>query len=82
MSLEKVEGFASLRKDTSTGGVVNVDKQTFENYKLQKMIALQRTEETKVAVQSVSSLQSEINTLKSDLNDIKSILVKLLEKGK
>lgn len=82
MSLEKVEGFASLRKDTSNGGVVNVDKQTYENYRIQKMIALQRTEETKVATQTVSALQSEINNLKTDLNDIKSILVKLLEKGK
>lgn len=82
MSLEKVEGFASLRKDTSNGGVVNVDRQTYENYRIQKMIALQRTEETKVATQTVSALQSEINNLKTDLNDIKSILVKLLEKGK
>lgn len=82
MSLEKVEGFASLRKDTSNGGVVNVDKQTYENYRIQKMIALQRTEETRVATQTVSALQSEINNLKTDLNDIKSILVKLLEKGK
>lgn len=82
MSLEKVEGFASLRKDTSNGGVVNVDKHTYENYRIQKMIALQRTEETRVATQTVSALQSEINNLKTDLNDIKSILVKLLEKGK
>ncbi len=82
MSLEKVEGFASLRKDTANGGVVNIDKQTYENYKIQKIIAMQRAEETKIAIQSVSCLQTEINTLKSDLNDIKSILVKLLEKGK
>lgn len=81
MSLEKVEGFSSLRKDTASGGVVNVDSQTFKNYKSQRMAAMQKFEENKATIQTVSSLKEEINSLKSDLSDIKQILVKLIEKG-
>jgi hypothetical protein len=82
MSLEKVEGFSSLRKDTANGGVVNVDSQTYQNYKTQRILAKQKFEESKNTQQTVASLQTEINTIKSDMNDIKEILIKLLEKGK
>lgn len=82
MSLEKVEGFSSLRKDTTTGGVINVDSQTYQNYKTQKILARQKFEETKTTHETVASLQTEINSIKSDMNDIKEILIKLLEKGK
>jgi hypothetical protein len=82
MSLEKVDGFASLRKDTANGGVVNVDKKTYEGYKVQRMIALQKHEEAKHNSESITNLQTQLNTLKSDINDIKSLLINLLEKGK
>jgi hypothetical protein len=82
MSLEKVEGYSSLRKDTANGGVVNVDRKSFESYKTQRLFALQKQEETKHTVNSVSKLESEINTLKDDMQQIKHMLVSLLEKGK
>jgi hypothetical protein len=82
MSLEKVDGFASLRKDTANGGVVNVDKKTYEGYRVQRMIALQKHEESKHNSESITNLQTQLNTLKSDINDIKSLLINLLEKGK
>lgn len=82
MSLQKVEGFSSLRKDTTTGGVINVDSQTYQNYKTQKILARQKFEENKATHETVATLQNEINTLKSDMGDIKELLIKLIEKGK
>lgn len=82
MSLEKVEGYSHLRKDTSNGGVVNVDKKSFESYKNQRLFALQKNEETRHTVNSVAKLETEINNIKSDMQDIKIMLLTLLEKGK
>ena len=82
MSLEKVEGYSSLRKDTTNGGVVNVDSKSFEAYKNKRLIALQKNAETEQTMDSVSRLQSEINTIKGDMQDIKLMLQTLLEKGK
>jgi hypothetical protein len=82
MSLEKVEGYSSLRKDTANGGVVNVDKKSFESYKAQRLFALQKNEEVKHTFNSVAKLETEINNIKSDMQDIKVMLLTLLEKGK
>ncbi len=82
MSLEKVEGYSSLRKDTANGGVINVDKKSFESYKNQRLFAIQKNEEAKNTVSSVVKLQSEINTMKNDMQDIKLMLQSLIEKGK
>lgn len=82
MSLEKVEGYSSLRKDTANGGVVNIDKKSFESYKNQRLFALQKNEETKHTVSSVAKLETEINNIKGDMVEIKLMLQMLLEKGK
>lgn len=82
MSLEKVEGYTHLRKDTTNGGVVNVDKKSFESYRSQRLFALQKSEEAKHTSNSVARLESEINSIKEDMNDIKLMLLSLLEKGK
>jgi hypothetical protein len=81
MSLANVEGFSNLRKDTTNGGVVNVDKKMYENYKAQKMVALRNIQQQRSTQESVVHLQGEINTIKNDLNDIRCMLVQLLEKG-
>lgn len=82
MSLEKVEGYSSLRKDTTNGGVINVDKKSYQAYKTQRLFALQKCEETKHTIDSVAKLETEINNIKSDMSDIKQMLLTLLEKGK
>lgn len=82
MSLEKVEGYSALRKDTVNGGVVNVDAKSFEAYKNKKLIALQKNAESEQTMNSVSMLETEINIIKSDMQDIKLMLQTLLEKGK
>jgi hypothetical protein len=81
MSLAKVEGFSQFQKDTTNGGVVNVDARSYAAYKRSKTIALQKNQEHMNMSEQVSSLESEINIMKNDLTDIKNILVKLLEKG-
>ena len=82
MTLEKVEGFSNLRKDTANGGVVNVDYKSYSSYKAQRLVALQKQEETKKTSNSVTKLENEINNLKDDMQQIKSMLLMLIEKGK
>ncbi len=82
MSLEKIEGYSALRKDTANGGVVNVDSKSFQSYKNQRLFAIQKQQELKSTVTTVEKLESEINNIKSDMQDIKLMLQTLLEKGK
>lgn len=81
MSLVSVEGYKNLKKDTSSGGVVNVDSRAYKTYLENKKLALQQNEEQKQTQSSVAQMQHEINTIKNDMNDIKNILMQLLEKG-
>lgn len=82
MSLKKVEGYSALRKDTANGGVVNVDKTSFESYRYAKMKAVQKQQEFRSTQQDVTDLQEQINNIKGDLSDIKNLLVNLLDKDK
>ncbi len=81
MSLLNVEGYKNLKKDTSSGGVVNVDKRGYKAYLETKKIALQQHEEQKQTQTSVNQLQQEINTIKNDMNDIRLMLIQLIQKG-
>lgn len=81
MTLLKVEGFNNLQKDTSSGGVVNTDRASYESYKLSKTIATRNLQQQRVTQENVQHLQSEINTIKDDLADIRSLLVQILQKG-
>jgi hypothetical protein len=82
MSFKKVDGYSHLVKDTANGGVVNVDGKSFAAYKTQRLFAIQKREENKHTVDSVTKLETEINNIKSDMQDIKLMLQTLLEKGK
>ena len=78
MSLAKVEGFSNLQKDTSAGGVVNVDKRAYENYiATRNALRLQKVE-AECAKETVDNLSREINNIKDDLKDIKQILMSLI----
>lgn len=82
MSLQKVEGYSNLRKDSSSGGVLNIDRSSYEAHKNAKMHAMRKQSDFEHTQKSVVELQAEINTMRDDLSDIKSILLTLLEKGK
>lgn len=81
MSLVNVDGFSSLMKDTSSGGVVNVDKRSYENYMKTKAVAQRNIQQQKATQESVADLQNEINNIKGDLTDIRKMLLQILQKG-
>lgn len=80
MSLSKVEGFTNLQKDTSNGGVVNVDKRSYENYIATRNILRQKSVEQESTKETVESLSAEINNIKDDLKDIKTLLMSIINK--
>lgn len=81
MSLVSVEGFSGLKKDTSTGGVINTDKNSYENYKVSKSIALRNIQQQKSSQETIESLQCDIDCIRGELGDIRTMLVQLLQKG-
>lgn len=81
MNLLNVEGYNNFKKDTSSGGIVNVDRGSYESYKLSKSIAQRNLQQQKAAHDSVINLQNQINTINDDLVDIKNMLLQLLQKG-
>jgi hypothetical protein len=80
--LNRVEGYSHLRKDTSNGGVVNVDKKAYEQHLRIKRIAQQKVAEKEIAEQSINNMREEINCIKDDMTEIKGLLLNLLNKGK
>jgi hypothetical protein len=80
MNLVNVEGYTNLMKDTSSGGVVNVDKRSYNDYLSTRNIVKQRRLEEENTRSSVESLQIEINNIKGDLNDIKTLLMSIVNK--
>lgn len=81
MSLVGVEGYNNLMKDTSSGGVVNTDKRSYQNYLKTKEIAQRNVMQQQATQETVADIQNEINTIKGDLNNIKGLLEQLLQKG-
>ena len=80
MSLVKVEGYSNFRKDTSEGGVVNVDKSAYSNYLITRNAARMKAQELESTKQSVANITDEINSIKSDISDIKNILLTMINK--
>lgn len=81
MSLVSVEGFSGLKKDTASGGVINTDRNSYQNYKTSKSIALKNIQQQKNSQEHIEHLQCEIDSIKCDLGDIRMMLVQLLQKG-
>ena len=80
--LNKVEGFTALRKDSSTGGVVNVDRKAYKARLYEKQIAERRSAEKKIQQQQIKDMESEINSIKDEISDVKEMLLALINKGK
>jgi ABC-type transporter lipoprotein component MlaA len=78
--LLNVEGFSQYKKDTSAGGVVNVDKRSYDNYIATRNILRQRKIEQEATKETVETLAVEINSIKEDMKDIKNILMALINK--
>lgn len=67
MNLIPVKDHPDLAKDTTTGAIVNINK---DKYLRQKKLQEQR-----------KTQREELDTLKSDVQEIKMLLHKLLENG-
>ena len=80
-TLQKVEGYSNLRKDAYSGGVINVDRSSYEYHQNAKRLALQQIQEKQELKSNVEVMQGEINNIKGELSDIKGLLVQILNKG-
>ena len=79
--LQKVEGYSNLRKDSYSGGIVNVDKTSYVNHQNAKLLAMQQLHEKQEMKNEVVTLREEINSIKEQVSDIKSLLMQLINKG-
>ena len=67
----KVEGHASLVRDTDTGAIINNNKTEYEEY-------LQRKRQAEARDNEISQHTEDINNIKNELKDIKGLLLQLL----
>ena len=74
MSLVKVKGFESLRRDTSSGAIVNTNRSAYLLAKKKVADATKHKDQMRMAVR-------EINNLKSEMHEIKDMLKKVIEKN-
>jgi hypothetical protein len=81
-TLVKVSGYSGLVKDIKNGGVVNIDKKTYEQHQLSKNLAKQRLQEQSLTKETISNIQQEVETIKNDVSMIKEMLMQLTGKGK
>jgi hypothetical protein len=70
MTKIKVEGYASLVRDTQTGAIINTDKSSYNVY-------MQRVLKRKKEGDTLRSAVKEINTLKAELREIKQLIIGL-----
>jgi hypothetical protein len=71
----KVEGHASLVRDTTTGAILNNNRTEYEEYLYRKRLAEARESE-------ISQHTEEINSMKNELSEIKKLLKELLSINK
>ena len=71
--LTKVENEDSLRRESSSGAIVNVDKSAWES-------ARQRARATQKSRDDLRKQVREINTLKCEMHEIKSMLQTIMDK--
>ena len=71
--LTKVENEDSLRRESSSGSIVNVDKSAWES-------ARQRARATQKSRDELRNQAREINTLKCEMHEIKSMLQTMMDR--
>jgi len=73
MSKLKVEGYASLVRDTRSNGIINTNQSEYKMY----MARVRAREEQG---DKIRSAVKEINNLKAELREIKSLLKEVVKK--
>ena len=69
----KVEGHKDLVRDTSTGAILNTNRNAYLNYK-------KRLREAQKQRDEIISATREINNLKCEMHEIKDMLKTLLDR--
>ena len=69
----KVEGHKDLVRDTSTGAILNTNRNAYLNYK-------KRLREAQKQRHEIRSATREINNLKCEMHEIKDMLKTLLDR--
>ena len=69
----KVEGHSDLRRDESTGAIINVNNSAYNNYLIRNRNRNAQRDELDV-------MKEDLDSLKSDINDIKNLLSQLVQK--
>ena len=72
MAKLKVEGHASLVRDTYSNGIINTNVSEYQIY-------MQRVKSREKAGDQIRNAVKEINTLKSELREIKSLLKEIVK---
>jgi predicted transcriptional regulator len=67
----KVEGHASLVRDTATGAILNNNRTEYEEY-------LDRKRKAEAREAEISQHTEDINNIKNELSDIKQLLQQLV----
>lgn len=67
----KVEGHASLVRDTATGAILNNNRTEYEEY-------LDRKRKAEAREAEISQHTEDINNIKNELTDIKQLLLQLV----
>lgn len=67
----KVEGHASLVRDTATGAILNNNRTEYEEY-------LDRKRKADAREAEISQHTEDINNIKNELTDIKQLLLQLV----
>ncbi len=69
----KVEGHSDLRRDESTGAIINVNNSAYNNY-------LIRQRNRDAQDNELETMKEDLDSLKSDINEIKNLLSQLAQK--
>ena len=72
--LYKVEGYKDLRKDKSSGAIINNNKSAYD-------IAIKRAEEAQKQRDEIRETTRELNNLKCEMHEIKSLLQQLVKEN-
>ena len=67
----KVQGHASLVRDTTTGAILNNNRTEYEEY-------LDRKRKAEAREAEISQHTKDINNIKNELSDIKQLLLQLV----
>ena len=72
MSLQQVQDYSHLVRDTDSGAIVNIDRMAYLN-------ALERHKNKEKQKKIIQDNTKDINSIKSEISEIKTMLKTLIE---